>query len=238
MKIPRRRQQAGYALILMVLGLMGIGGIVLAGFTQQAKQDVDQQRYLHNKRVLEQAKQALLMYAYNYPQIAGRGPGRLPCPDTNNTGVDNNLFNCVDTGDAMVGRFPWNAAGMNFFEIRDADGEQLWYAVSQNFARTIAGLDVVNSDTLGSITISDQTGALIYDADPGVATGVAAIIIAPGPPIARDENNDGVYEYVQDRVADPLDPRNYLDTYNAFDNSAFVNDESDSDDDGFIIGPV
>ncbi|MDH3759913.1 MAG: hypothetical protein OEU50_02965 [Gammaproteobacteria bacterium] len=244
MKTLRLRQQAGYALILMVLGLMGVGGVVLAGFTQQAKKDVDQQRYQHNQRVLEEAKQALLMYAYNYPQIALaelgtiRGPGRLPCPDTNSSGTDNNSFNCVFAGDAMVGRFPWNADGMNFYEARDASGEHLWYAVSQNFARTIGGVDVVNSDSLGSITISDQTGALIYDADPGVGNGVAAVIIAPGPPIARDENDDGVYEYMQDRSIAANDSRNYLDTYNEFDNSEFLNDESDDDEDGFIFGPV
>jgi len=60
--------QSGYALILMVVGLMGIGGVVIAGFTQGAKQDTEHQRYLHNQRVLREAKQALLQYAYNYPQ--------------------------------------------------------------------------------------------------------------------------------------------------------------------------
>ena len=251
MQSPRLQQQAGYALILVVLGLMGLGGVVLSGFTQQARQDVEKQRYEHNQRVLQQAKQALLMYAYNYPQIAltelgtVRGPGRLPCPDTNNSGTDNNSFNCIFAGDAMVGRFPWNAAGMNFYEARDASGEHLWYAVSQNFARSIAGVDVINSDTTGTITVVDQSGGILYDGD---GAGIAAIIIAPGPIIRRDANNDGVYEYVQVRATAPqrLRPENYLDTLfvqgaganNEFDNSVFINSESDTNDDGFILGPV
>ena len=72
--------QSGYALLLVLLVLMGAGGVVLAGFTQQVKHEAERQRYEHNQRVLREAKQALLMYAYNYPQSHGRGPGRLPCP--------------------------------------------------------------------------------------------------------------------------------------------------------------
>ena len=56
MKSPRLAHQAGFALILMLLGLMSIGGIVLAGFTQQAKQDLELQRVEHNEAVLKQAK--------------------------------------------------------------------------------------------------------------------------------------------------------------------------------------
>jgi hypothetical protein len=62
------RNQNGYVLLLTVLMLMGVGGVVLAGFTQQARQELEVQRYQHNQRVLQQAKQALLMFAYNYPQ--------------------------------------------------------------------------------------------------------------------------------------------------------------------------
>jgi hypothetical protein len=239
MYTSRFKHQAGYALLLMVLGLMGVGGVVLAGFTQGAKQESEHQRYLHNQRVLEEAKRALLMYAYNYPDIAGRGPGRLPCPDTNSTGTPNPANDCEDGfGNGLVGRLPWNAAGMQFYDAKDASGESLWYAVSKNFANFNPGTSI-NSDTAGSITIYDQTGAVIYDGDPLAGTGVAAVIIAPGPAIALDENDDGVYEYTQ--VRDPAgqnDPRNYLDTFNNFVNNRFINEESDSDDDGFILGPV
>ena len=89
-------RHSGYALILMVLALMGIGGVVLAGFTQGVKQQSEHERYLHNQRVLKEAKQALLQYAYNYPQLGpgqNDGPGRLPCPDTDNDGLE-----CLITG--------------------------------------------------------------------------------------------------------------------------------------------
>ena len=236
------RKQGGFALLLMVLLLMGAGGVVLAGFTQQVKQEAEQQRYEHNQRVLREAKQALLMYAYRYPDIALafngsiRGPGRLPCPDTDDTGTPNPATDCIDGfGDAMVGRFPWNANGMQFYDARDAAGERLWYAVAGNFSNFNAATVINSADRdEGSITLFDQSGRVLYD---GSVSGIAAVIIAPGMPLSRDENGNGTYETPQDRLADPNNPANYLDTFGDFDNSQFVNGSAD-DADGFIMGPV
>jgi len=228
---------------------MGIGGTVIAGFTQQAKKAVDEQRYERNKRVLQEAKQALLQYAYDYPQFNVQGPGRLPCPDTDDDGTAGsfivgppfvNLAICTS-----VGRFPWNHPNLNFYDARDTSNERLWYAVSNRFYNLGGGPPAgVNSDTPGTITIVDRSGALLYD---GAVAGIAAVIIAPGPATTRDENNDGVYEYVQVRPlpagipANDLelnDPRNYLEIFNGFDNRLFNNGESNTNDDGFILGPV
>jgi hypothetical protein len=200
---------------------MGVGGVVIAGFTQGVKKQSEHERYLHNQRVLKEAKQALLQYAYNYPVTAGNGPGRLPCPDMDNDGIPNASASCIN-GDPMVGRFPWNEPELNFYDAKDASGEGLWYAVSSSFANS-GGL-VINSGTVGRITIQDQSGGVMYD---GTATGVAAVIIAPGPPIDRG----GV---AQNRPADVNDPDNYLDLFGAVDNADFVNNSAN----GFIMGPI
>ena len=227
MKQNIRTNQTGYALMLMVLALMGVGGVVLTGFTQGAKQEVEHERYLHNQRVLREAKQALLQYAYNYPvNNPLRGPGRLPCPDITNDGSADPSFNCISVT-AMVGRFPWNDSDMNFYDARDASGARLWYAVSRNFANSIspANLDVINSDTTGTITIEDRSGAVLHD---GAANnGVAAVIIAPGAALAR-----GVV--MQDRVAGPTVAANYLDLFGTVDNADFVNNNAN----GFVPGPI
>jgi hypothetical protein len=228
------KSQSGYMLLLFVLFFMGIGGVVTAGFTQGVKKAAEHERFLHNQRVLKAAKQALLMYAYRYPEIALafngtiRGPGRLPCPDTDapgGAGTPNPIANCIAGGNAIVGRFPWNANGMQFYDVRDASNERLWYAVSQNFANP--DLDIINSDTPGTITIQDQTGSVIYD---GFAAGVAAVIIAPGPEIERA----GVAQLRQ-TGAQQVDPTNYLDLFGALDNSDFTNLNAV---DGFVLGPV
>jgi hypothetical protein len=230
----QRTRQSGYALILMVLGLMGVGGVVIVGFTQQAKQDLEVQRFQHNQRVLEQAKQALLMFAYNYPQTnIGIGPGRLPCPDHDNNGAIEFPPNCVP-----VGRFPWADDRLGTQELLDASGERLWYAVSSAFGNFPVG-GVINYDTTGTITLVDQSGGIIYD---GNGAGIAAVIIAPGTILKRDDNADGTYEYTQVRNTDPqkIDPRNYLDTFDGFDNSAFTNGSiaNTIPPPGFILGPV
>jgi hypothetical protein len=221
-------------LLLTLLALMAMGGVVLAGFSQEAKQQVDQERYLHNKRVLEEAKQALLMYAYNYPlnnpvpaDNPRRGPGRLPCPDTSNNGLPSSNFDCENvTG--LVGRFPWADPDMNLYEIKDTSGEVLWYAVSENFAnsRSTLAADVVNSATTGTITIHDQGGNIMYDN--AVNNGVAAVIIAPGPEIDRNGTP-------QNRAADVNNPIHFLDLFGTLDNSDFDNAPGTN---GFVLGPI
>lgn len=212
---------------------MGIGGVVASSFTQEAKKQTEHERFLHNERVLREAKQALLQYAYSYPDFNNEGPGRLPCPDDNDDGLTGPLSLPLCTS---VGRLPWAEPDLNFYDAKDASGERLWYAVSDAFYN-LGGGPVVNSDSVGTITIQDQSGSIMYD---GAASGIAAIVIAPGPSIERDDNNDGVYEYQQVRTTAPQknDPRNYLDRFNDFRNDLFFNSQSDTDDDGFILGPV
>jgi hypothetical protein len=207
----------------MLLLLIGAGGIVATGFTQDARRQVDHERYLHNKRVLEEAKRALLQFAYNYPVTNQRGPGRLPCADTDNDGNPNTVIGtCI-----QLGRLPWNQPNLNLYDIRDADGERLWYAVSSNFATNVAGGNNINSDAFGTITLRDQVGNLIYDASGG-GEGVAAVIIAPGAETARN----GV---PQDRTADPLDPVNYLDLLVGVEDNAVFGQGTAN---GFILGRI
>ena len=217
----KSKRQAGFALLIFLVIMMGLGGIALTGVTQSLKKEVDKTKFEHNKEVLSKAKQALLMYAYRYPDFNVQGPGRLPCPDNTNNGKIGS--SPPESQCKAVGWLPWDDDNLNFFEAKDSSGEHLWYAVSDEFLNIHAVDDVVNSASKGTISIFDQTGNLIYD---GTANGVAAVIIAPGTPLAG-----------QDRNAAPLDPANYLDSFNGFNNSIYIN-ASSADSDGFILGPV
>ena len=236
------RRQDGYTLILLLLVLMGIGGVVASGYTQDAKQAVEKEKMLHNKRVLAEAKRALLQYAYNYPVISGniQGPGRLPCVDVDNDGSADTAFGTCDS----LGRLPWNEAAMSLYDIRDADGQRLWYAVSTNFATNVPGGNTVNSDplvTFGTITVRDQMTNIIYDGSTG--GGVAAVIIAPGPETARNGvpqdrgvgNGDDPFDATADTDPGIVNAANYLDAYFGIeDNSTF----GQSTTNGFILGRV
>jgi len=228
MKRNIRTAQAGYALILMVLALMGVGGVVLAGFTQGVKVESEHERYLHNQRILREAKQALLQYAYDYPQLGpgqNDGPGRLPCPDTDNDGDENYVPIC---GGNIVGRFPWGDSALNFYDARDASGERLWYAVSPNFGRGPGS--IINSASIGGITVEDRSGAMLHDGTATIpAGGVAAVIIAPGAPI--DRNGTLQVRGTDDEKKDEV---NYLDLFGTRDNAVFVNGNPN----GFVTGPI
>ena len=231
-----RSRQSGYAMLLMVVMLMGVGGVVLTGFTQGVKDESEHRRYLHNQRVLQEAKQALLQYAYHYPTFGPNGPGRLPNADTNNDGDQ-------DAGSSF-GRLPWAEQNLNLYDIRDADGQRLWYAVSTTFRPQASP---INGRTSGNITIRDQSGNVIIDGsnpDGLDRYGIAAVIIAPGA--VRDRNGafqnrrvlngDDPFDTTPDTDPGIDTETNYLDlVIGVEDNSGFTPGDPD---DGLILGPV
>jgi len=89
MKPLNLKYQGGVVLIIFMLGLMGIGGFLLVGYSQGILKQVEVSKTQHNTRVLNEAKQALLQFAYNYPVLStpSIGPGRLPNADTDNDGI-------------------------------------------------------------------------------------------------------------------------------------------------------
>jgi hypothetical protein len=189
---------------------------------------------------LKEAKQALLMFAYNYPTThPGQGPGRLPCPyDQIPDGGSNGYSTGGPSNDICndkVGRMPWGHTNLELPEFKDADGEHLWYAVSKDFDNNAT--PVINSDTKGTISIKDQAGNIIYD---GAVAGIAAVIIAPGSAIKIDDDDNGSPNYQQVRNrnnptdTDNFDPKNFLDSAFSESNSSFTNMESN----GFISGPI
>ena len=232
--------QTGYVLLLMLLALMGLGGVVAAGFTQDVKEKAEFERHLHNQRVLTEAKQALLQFAYNYPVNFNEGPGRLPCPDTDNNGIQNTGFGCGN----VVGRLPWRQPELNLYDMRDADGQRLWYAVSENFTPQDAGLNprpTLNSSVWGTLTVRDQVGNIIYDGTTG--NGVAAVIIAPGPETDRNgvpqdrsvANGDDPFDIMPDTDPGIVDADNYLDNFFGIEDNSVVNQGTLN---GFIYGEV
>jgi type II secretory pathway pseudopilin PulG len=241
------KHQSGFALLIFLVIMMGLGGIALTGVTQGIFKEVKDKNFRHNERVLKEAKQALLQFAYNYPETNGNGPGRLPCPDTNNNGMPNSSINCSTN----MGRLPWRQPNLNLYDIHDADGERLWYAVSTNFSTQEAAH--LNSDTWGTITVRDQSGNIIFDGtNPGDLTkyGVAAVIIAPGRITARDgvmqdrsvANGDLPFDVTNNPDTDTgiISADNYLDLFT--DSDGIVTDNAalkqNSDTGGFILGPV
>lgn len=114
-------------------------------------------------------KQALIGYAAGH----ATRPGALPCPDTNNDGDGESPSpQCP----AYLGRLPWRTLGLP--DIRDGNGERLWYALSPDYRN-------LNPPT-GPVLNPEVSGQLTADSAPGIV----ALLISPGPALAA-QNRGG-----------------------------------------------
>lgn len=104
----------------------------------------------------------------------------------------------------VIGKLPWKTLdtvvpreGMNC----------LWYVISGRF-KIEPETDALNWDTLGQIDIIDGAGAVI-------ATNVAALLVAPGAPLAGQDRSLANAAYTE--CGGNYDARNYLDTHSVDD---------------------
>jgi hypothetical protein len=264
--MSRRRREDGVVAMLAALVLL-VGAAfflasVLAGVAGGAERDAA------SDRAIAQAREALVAYAVDRAIDRAVGPGYLPCPDRDDDGWAEPTCGSLsgDSGqEQRLGRLPWKTLGLP--DVRDGHGERLWYAVSTrhkgllNCAASRACVDLTPASALGTITVRDPSGTILFDgtqSDPSraEAAGAAAVVIAPGAPLER--RSGAVSE--QRRQCGPGDcdasgrclrddvphcaAANFLDAAPDVgeDNAAF-RDRSDAagrpgNRDGFIAGPV
>ena len=237
-------RQSGIALIVVLVLLGLLVGVLTIGLAGNLARDNNKQKQTTD--ALAKAKEALVGYAAGVnlnpsPACAGAPncvrPGDLPCPDIDNDGVaEGSCGNGAGTTGqaARLGRLPWKTLGLN--DLRDGDGERLWYAVSNNFKynfRTACAAPgdagCLNSDSRGTITVRGNDGTIIYDG--ATVSGAIAVVISPGAVLQRQGSASP-----QDRSAAGVNtPVNYLDVGNGEDNQNFVDS---SNTNGFINGLV
>lgn len=252
-----RSPQKGQAFLIMALLLL-IGGASTVYYFAQSK-TLEVEREKSTTVALSTAKAALIGYALSVNLSNNERPGDLPCPDMNDSGQSNTACgNAAGTSgqELRLGRLPWRTLGLP--DLRDGNGERLWYAVSNNFkfnnrtTCTAAGQPgCLNSDSFGTITIRDLNGNIVHDGtnpDPFSPSGVIAVILSPGPPLRRYDGHPqirdcsggsclatGVCNSTPTTSTAKCNPINYLDVNQIDDNSNFV-DATDTN--GFIFGPI
>ena len=249
------KQQRGALLILLVIALAILAVTVFVGMLSSS--DIQNERNKKTAAALAEAKAALIGFAagVNLTTTANRRPGDLPCPDINNDGIAETSCGNADgtTGQNLrIGRLPWKTLGLT--DLRDGEGERLWYAVSNNFknnTRTICTSPgqpgCLNSDSKGTITIRNSNGQIIYDGSG--STGAVAIVISPGAVLQRQgaantqdrsctigTNCDAAEKCTTNptSLTPKCNPVNYLDIGNGEDNTDFV----DGNSNGFINGSI
>ncbi len=229
------RSQRG--LILALAAVMAGLGLLALAMLEVSWRMAFALREQASDRVLLQAREALVAYASDRAISPELGPGYLPCPDLDDDGWSESTCGSLagDMGQRQrLGRLPWKTLGLP--DLRDGDGERLWYAVSTkykgllNCQASLACVDMSPDAALGTITVRDATGTVVHDgtlADPlrvGEG-GAAAVVIAPGAPLRRA--TDGIQQTrgcaagdcdaagrclaEPPQLAARCDPRNYLD---------------------------
>lgn len=238
--------------------MMGVAA-VFYGLSSAKPSEIERNR--RTAESLAIAKAALIGYAIGVSNFSSdQRPGDLPCPDRNDSGnAGTSCGNASGNQQARrLGRLPWKTLGLP--DLRDGDGERLWYAVSNNFKNntrtacpTSGQPGCLNSDSRGTITVRNSTGTLIHDGtnpDPYTPSGVVAVIIAPGAALKRQgaasiQNRTctgGTCTTAAVCLTNPesntpkCHPQNYLDTLTGIeDNSDFVDGSSTN---GFISGII
>lgn len=146
--------QSGAALLIIL-------AIVLVGFTLALTSvlsinAIRLKGAQKNIEVMAQAKEALLGYALRQQPVGG-----LPCPDTNEDGFSNTTgANCT----AYLGRLPFKTLSLP--ELRDSEGNRLWYAVERNLVTVSTATK--NPSLLTTLTLNAQSTAAIIIAANGV----------------------------------------------------------------------
>ena len=173
------RQQGAVLLLLVLVLLTG------STFTLLVKLNSDTNFYIrHNNQTqksLRLAKQALIGYAINFPEIDNKpgetdpieGPGYFLCPDINNDGGAGG--SCSFLGKTTIGRLPYKT--LEVAELTDSSGARLWYALSDNF-RNNPALEPLNSETEGQLRVDGRAD-------------IVAVVIAPGAPVGDQVRDPG-----------------------------------------------
>ena len=199
-----RSRQRGAALLAAVTVTLIAGTSLLLGRLESSAAPRAREAAV-TARALAEARRALVGWSIGAGLAAGgeeHVPGVLPFPDRNSDpGGYDGTADCVTSGLSdrhLLGRLaragetspcPDRALGV---EIRDGSGEPLWYAVSRNLVNHRGGGlpdPPINPGLLDAppaypwLRLIDARGEVLKGSD-GEPLEIAAVIIAPGPPLA------------------------------------------------------
>jgi hypothetical protein len=184
------KRQAGFALLMMMVVLIGMVSLGLSNILGSSVKHRDERNKTENIRVLLEAKEALLSYAVNYAVKNDMGKmGRLPCPDKTSAGTEGNQDpNCGAAGENTFGLFPFKSLGKG--KLEDASNECLWYVVSGDYKENPPS-ELLNWDAVGYLNLVDEDGFLKHGAS---ANGFPiAFIISPGATINQARSKDASF---------------------------------------------
>jgi len=215
------RQGGAALLIILVIMVIGIATVLINSLSSSAIKTARQEK---TAAALAQAREALISYSISSENTgsATARPGNFPCPDTDAPGASgygSEQSSCSSGGGTTIGRLPWKTLGIP--ELVDANGEPLWYAVSDNFRKSAS---IINSDTRGTLQVYDRDGSTLLTFSGNEAV---AIVFAPGGIIGNQQRNTAMEKTSASNYLEAAIGRNNATTSGPFiaaDNSDTFND--------------
>jgi hypothetical protein len=203
-------------LVMLIILIMGAAAMLINSLNSASPRSIREKiavdMLVRENENLIQAKEALIAYAINSENTGGATarPGNFPCPDTDAPGTAGygvEQPSCSSGGvTPTIGRLPWKTLGIP--ELLDADGEPLWYAVSDNFRKIQT---IINSDTTGTLNVYNFDGSTSLTP---LNSEAVAIVFAPGKIIGTQQRVTAL---------DKTTASNYLESAYGYNNATAAN---------------
>ena len=116
------KRERGFTLIEMAIVLV-IVTILIGGLAMPLSAQIQARRIAETRKVLEEARDAIVGYAMSHHVPGNPGRPFLPCPDTDGNGRENRIGNICDGASGWI---PWVDLGT---ASQDAWGNRLRYSV-------------------------------------------------------------------------------------------------------------
>lgn len=184
MQTPHNQKGLALIMLVFILAFVAIGYAI----NTLDSSGIQNARDKKTAVALAEAKTALIGWS-----VSGL-PGQLPCPeDTAFIGTEDEGTASEDCTSVLpaVGRLPWRTLGLP--DLRDGNGEQLWYVISPGFRDT-----PINSTNIGQLNVngvSNRAVALIISSGTILAGQNRPVPAAGSPPLVLNyldlTNNNG-----------------------------------------------
>ena len=160
--INKNLLERGFTLVEMAIVLVVVG-LLVAAFLAPLSAQIDQKNNSETRRLMDDAKEALMGYAITNKH--------LPCPDTNNDGIEDFVgANCTSND----GNLPWATLSLPNL---DSWEQPLIYHVSTNFAVRSPSV-TFGLGTNGNLRVCTQ--ATCNPASTRLTTSAIAVIVSRG----------------------------------------------------------